>query len=174
MRRLALLASVLVAAVLAGCTSVSVSPFASVESVDTLRADHDKAIAQVRADEAAARAEFKVAFDAAIADGKSTTEALGAAIAAESAKASGAATAAATVALDAKAKAEAAKQSGDDSTSPLGTLIAAAGSTLLAGILSYFGLRKHDSAPFIGPNGERVPEAQLVAAAIPKTGSSTG
>jgi len=162
---LSLLAGVALAT-LAGCTSVRISKFASEESVDTLRADHDAAIAQVRADEQAARDAFAAEWRAAIAAGKTTDEALGQAIAAESAKAQGAATAAAQVAIDARGKAEAAKQGADGSTSPLGTVLAGVGGTLLSVILGYLGLRKYDAAPFKGPDGTAVPESALVAAAL--------
>jgi hypothetical protein len=33
-------------------------------------------------------------------------------------------------------------------------------------------LEAHDAAPFIGPNGEQVSEAQLVASALPKTSAA--
>lgn len=151
---------------LAGCSGLrlTASAPAFVKDVDTLRADHDAAIAKVREDEQAARDAFATEFNAALAAGKTTDDALGAAIAAESAKAQGAATAAAQVAIDAKGKAEAARSTSEGSPGWLTLVIGLLGTTGVGGVIAKLLLSNYDKKPFVGSDGSTIAEGPLVDA----------
>ena len=175
---------------LVGCSGLSVSASAPafVKDVDTLRSDHDAAIAQVRsdlggsidqlrADVVAARSAGEKAFADAIASGKSIGEATADRVRAETAVAIQAAqdalkkqkveTDAAIAVATAKAKAaqEAARQSGEGSPGWLTWVLGLLGTTGAGGILAKILLILYDRKPFVGSDGTAIAEGPLVDAA---------
>lgn len=192
MRVLASLLVLVAAVCTAGCQSVRVNPRgftpAFLTDVDDLRKDHDEAIAKVRADEDSAIASVrtdltasqtvgKKAYDDAIAAGKTATEALADKFKAEAAEQRRltdiAITEATTKAKTANDVAIGNVEKG--STSPLGAIVYSLLAAGMAGVAGWLKLKHFDSLPFIGPNGEKMPEQQVVAAVMglptpPKTG----
>lgn len=192
-RRLAIVpVAALVAIACAGCRvgdALVGSLPASSAYVDELHAGQDKALAdlrthvdasdaKIRTDVEAADAAGREAFDKALAEGRSLSEALAAQIVAKAesatrtaqeakdaaAKASTDATAGAAEAV-AKAKEVAQDESGGGTpwwASLVGLLGGGGGLALFMRKM----LTAFDAQPFVGPNGERVPEAQLVAASL--------
>lgn len=177
---------------LVGCSGLSVSASAPafVKDVDTLRSDHDAAIAQVRsdlggsidqlrADVVAARSAGEKAFADAIASGKSIGEATADRVRAETAKAIEAAENAAakskaeTDAAIAKAKADAdvARKRAEDANSRsegapgwLTLVIGLLGTTGIGGVIAKLLLSSYDRKPFVGSDGTTMAEAPLVDA----------
>lgn len=180
---------------LVGCMSApSVSAPAFMKDVDAVRADHDAAIAQVRsdlggsidqlrADVVAARSAGEKAFADAIASGKSIGEATADRVRAETAVAIQAAQDAmakqkaqtdAAIA-EANKKAQAAKDEGEKSTSPLGTILASLASLVvalgggkwIAGLVAASKILKYDAQPFVDPlTGAQATEGAMVRAAM--------